>query len=313
MEVTPALPPELECAIFAYAALGLSATEIPVLFLVARRVKEWVEPFLVYRTVLLPPNSPDLEDDGFPRIPSDIFLNALHTKPPSFFGSVVRHLFIPRYADMSSIPPILAVCRGITALFVGCDLRPHHELLASFNSLERLSIRLDELFSGDQPVDVSSPMFAQITHLEVLDTSPSQLFVNSVCEAVGRIPQLTHLAFNSVEFCLSLPRYIRRSLRCVVLRHRWTDLRTPHMGGGALGRDARFVCVAGSADYETDWLRGVNGGDDYWARADALVTAKAAGQVKRECIISVNNGCNLTSVQEGSSVFRAQGNGASID
>ncbi|KAJ7045278.1 hypothetical protein C8F04DRAFT_1388810 [Mycena alexandri] len=262
MEITPALPPELECAIFAYAALGRSATEIPVLFLVARRVKEWIEPFLLYRTVLLPTNSPEFEGDASPRISSDIFLDALATKPPSFFESVVRHLFIPQDAHTSNIGPILTVCRGVTTLFAGCNLRPHRELLA-FNSLERLSIRLGELFPDTQPVNLLSPMFANITHLELLDTSPSGRFVNSVCEVVGRIAQLTHLAFNCVEFCAALPRYIRRSLRCVVLRHRWHDLRTPHDGGAALGHDARFVCVAGWAGYEADWLRGVNGGDDY--------------------------------------------------
>ncbi|KAJ7154063.1 hypothetical protein C8R46DRAFT_1197073 [Mycena filopes] len=281
--MTPALPPELQCAIFELAARDRSATQILVLFLVARRVKEWVEPFLWYRTVLLPPNPDGFEDDGFPRIPPDTFLAALTTKPRSFFESTVRNLFIPENATPSDIGPILTVCRGVTVLLAACNLRSHLNLLTPFTSLRRLSLHLAPLFPNPHPVNFRAiPIFAAITHLEILDRFPNAAFALEVCQRIGNgIPHLTHLAFHSAVFCVTFARYIRRTLLCVVLRHRFDNIRERHRAGEAMGHDNRFVCVAGWAEYEGDWLREVNRGDGCWGRADAFIAAKAARKVAR--------------------------------
>ncbi|KAJ7140450.1 hypothetical protein C8R46DRAFT_1361295 [Mycena filopes] len=281
--MTPALPPELECTIFELAARDRSSPQILVLFLVARRVKEWVEPFLWYRTVLLPPNPDGFEDDGFPRVPPDDFIAALTTKPRSFFESTVRHLFIPENATASDIGPILTVCRGVTVLLAACNLRPHLELLTPFTFLRRLSLHLVLLFPSPHPVDFRAiPIFAAITHLEILDRFPDAAFALEVCERIGDgIPHLTHLAFHSAAFCVPFARYIQRTLRCLVLRHRFDSIRPPHQAAEAMRPDQRFVCIAGWAEYEGDWLREVNRGDGCWGRADAFLAAKAAMKVSR--------------------------------
>jgi hypothetical protein len=48
--------------------------------------------------------------------------------------------------------------------------------------------------------------------------------------------------------------------------HPWTD-------------DDRFVLIHQEKSCSLDWLAGARAGDDYWAFADAFITARRAGKV----------------------------------
>ncbi|KAF7369482.1 hypothetical protein MVEN_00277900 [Mycena venus] len=83
------LPLELERDIFELCALSWPIS-IPKLMLVARCVKEWVEP-LLYRIIALGPYG---TVTGNPCFTDNIISSAIHQKPPTFFHSAVRHLML---------------------------------------------------------------------------------------------------------------------------------------------------------------------------------------------------------------------------
>ncbi|KAJ7025818.1 hypothetical protein C8F04DRAFT_1046121 [Mycena alexandri] len=231
----PVLPRELERIIFELVALTCP-TVIPVLMLVAHCVKRWYavsilfQPsrfFLQGRTSSLPCDFPHLRrirtpDSGFsPRSP-DALLNAISRKPPSFFTSSATHLFLleaPSFLTDKTVATILAACSGITSLRSGCNLLRHHDALGSLGSLRRLTVNVWSLLGSYGPGDFALPLFRNITHFELLESSISWQFDNHVCEGVVLMPQLTHLAFNFPGFCRQLvsflPQYAR--LRCLVL------------------------------------------------------------------------------------------------
>ncbi|KAJ7916867.1 hypothetical protein B0H13DRAFT_1573879, partial [Mycena leptocephala] len=112
----PSLPLELECTIFEIAALSCPVG-IPKLMLVAQRVKDWVEP-LLYRTVIVMPASTSREA-LIPICRPEKFMHLISTKPPSFFHSTVKTLYVGGIFPPQSeiiLPKILAACTGVTSL-----------------------------------------------------------------------------------------------------------------------------------------------------------------------------------------------------
>ncbi|KAJ6601998.1 hypothetical protein DFH09DRAFT_900153 [Mycena vulgaris] len=114
-------PPELERNIFEISALANPGT-IPRLILVARRVQEWLEPFL-YRVVFLANTPP------FPRLKLTILLRAIQNKPATFFRGAVRHLYIDNQVTDFEKRTILAACTGITNLCAPTRLTAHQKYL----------------------------------------------------------------------------------------------------------------------------------------------------------------------------------------
>ncbi|KAJ6534267.1 hypothetical protein B0H19DRAFT_1185649 [Mycena capillaripes] len=280
----PRLPPELECRIFEMAASAYTGG-IPNLMLVARRVKHWVEP-LLYRVLFLPITedweSHDWEMYGVPAIPVDTLMTALAHKPPWFFASAVRHILIDydlAKLSVSTVKTILAACPQVANLFDRSVFGADAEVLEGFQCLRRLAI--DASGAGNILMDFRAPIFRNVTHLELLDdwNLEDPDLGSRLCGKLGLIPHLTHVAFNAFLNSTAFSTGIRADTRlnCIVFFHSGLLFVDEHR---LLSDDARFVCMQ-QTDWRLDWLRGTDGGDDYWALADAFIAVKRAGKIDR--------------------------------
>ncbi|KAJ7652664.1 hypothetical protein DFH06DRAFT_1048238, partial [Mycena polygramma] len=204
--VEPRLPLELECTIFEMAALSCPST-IPALMRVAQRVRHWVEPIL-YRVVFMSSPSSSTKQllprhiEGFPLIPRDLLLQAIRDKPPSFFPSAVKHIFLDDWPvtlplQLSEVETILGACSRLSSLFGSCP-RTLNSLqfipaLDRLECLHHLFINLESLFEFT-PIDFAQPFLRNVTHLELADIHYD--FSNhptGLGEGLALLPHLTHL------------------------------------------------------------------------------------------------------------------------
>ncbi|KAF7362585.1 hypothetical protein MVEN_00607200 [Mycena venus] len=292
--VEPKLPPEMERVIFEIAALSRPVT-IPKLMLVARRVCSWVEP-LLYRVICVSDSQPI---DGFPHFTMDILEKALEAKQASFFQDAVRHVFVG-FTDFCppfffrQIESFMTACAGITTLCIADRYLPSFHMLNHLNvmPLQHLMVNLDAIFDGG--LYFSSPAFHDVTHLYILGSLVvASLNIWGTYETTNTsakdwemgltsIPHLTHFAFNRPRFRNIVYPALHECprLQCCIL------LCT--LGHGVDGtkwlpesRDIRFV-VDDLPDAQADWLSGVVGGQDMWARAEAVISARRAEQMRAE-------------------------------
>ncbi|KAJ7127593.1 hypothetical protein C8R43DRAFT_1210837 [Mycena crocata] len=254
------LPVELEREIFELTA-RLHPQCMPVLLLVAQRVKIWYRYFFrksVYR-----------------RSPGEIS-NMMRAKQASFFHERVRHICFARTSDPQDIAKILVVCTAAVniAFFnaeVGASLPP---VLAAL-PLQRLSATLGDLFYPSAP-DLEHPLFANITHLDILDWRDGGW---DMWDGLAGLPRLTHLSFNddisnsvcqgALDDCSALEVLVIVWSRRVVLEEDPYDR-------AELTVDSRFVMIV-VTKYLEDWETGARGGEDYWSRADQFVKKRRAG------------------------------------
>ncbi|KAJ7443714.1 hypothetical protein FB451DRAFT_1295434 [Mycena latifolia] len=240
---------------------------IPKLLLVARRVKQWLEP-LLFRVICLA-NRPAVLLDGTPRFEGKILLQAIKNKPNGFLNTAVRHLCIAHHRHEPETGTILAACRNTTNLCITYSLEPYTGYLEDL-PLRHLTLSLDF------PVSFSHSMFRHITHLEVLDS----LAVHDWKE-ITLIPHLTHFAFSDINVCHRVgPSLLEcRLLECVVLH---LDRLGPTVDERVLREaefpdDVRFVTMSEVAFY-ADWQRGAYTGEDFWLIAEGLVASKRANK-----------------------------------
>ncbi|KAJ6465313.1 hypothetical protein C8R45DRAFT_494473 [Mycena sanguinolenta] len=281
----PRLPPELERGIFEIAALA-RPNWIPVLMLVARRVKCWVEPFL-YRVVFLQSviMPEELHDLGLPNFAMDELDQRFHNCLRH-----VRYLLVDSEAERKNWP--LASCTGVTNLFAHFRCTP--DILTSisgFTDITYLTIDVRTLCGTAVPF----PLFLTVTHLELLDFYAQSGEVDSVCLNISLIPCLTHMALNmSLDTLLSHAALCAiTQLQCIVFLS--TD--EASLNGSPLLDDSRFVYIKEGLPYDTDWLNGAVFGEDYWSFADAFLAARRAGTIHRSRYRIVN-GKDLDYVEE---------------
>ncbi|KAJ6505248.1 hypothetical protein C8R45DRAFT_1181366 [Mycena sanguinolenta] len=265
----PRLPPELERGVFEIAALA-QPTWVPVLMLVARRVKCWVEPCL-YRVVFLSGGGMEkLHKLKLPRFNVD----ELDARFPNLRHS--KHLFIDRdYVRGTALKNWLLACTGVTNLFAYLRYTP--EMLTSisgFTNIAYLTIDVRALCSTAIPL----PLFLSVTHLELLDFSTQNEDVESVCLNISLIPCLTHIALNMYLDTLLSHAALHDivQLQCIVFLSTaapWDD--------SPLRDDGRFVCIEDELGYYIDRLNGAVFGQDYWSFADAFLAARRAGTINR--------------------------------
>ncbi|KAJ7766202.1 hypothetical protein B0H16DRAFT_1687206 [Mycena metata] len=260
------LPPDLERSIFEIIALS-HPTYITSLVRVAWRVKHWVEPML-YRVLVITPTGEKY--GGVPSIRATILLDRIDKKPSGFFPSSVRHLFPLNPAmgqlDAFAVDKILG---RISPHSASAPARP--QVLAI--------LAIDNLIGFE--VDFTHALFRNVTHLVI------PLTQGYLCTELAALPRLTHLAFCDpglvpfiAETLATLPQ-----IKCVVFLPQ-RNMISSLAGLGhldALLKDDRIVCAALGAEGTTtrDLIRGAAGGDDYWTRADALITSRRAGTVDR--------------------------------
>ncbi|KAJ7909979.1 hypothetical protein B0H13DRAFT_618153 [Mycena leptocephala] len=265
------LPPELERTIFEIVAL-LEPTNIPTLMRIAWRVKHWVEP-LLYRVIFL--SSIVIHNmHGFPVAPLDIWLEAISKKSASFVESSVSHIFLDSDSadgtELSVLDVILAP--RVKNLFCFDASAPRYlPVLDRLQCLSRLTIDVGPLFAPDA-IDFTAPLFRNLTHLEFLDDGDG--LPSDIGPGLALIPNLTHVAFNSVTDVAALHASVRTNmrLRCIV----FFTLSETHLDSD----DTRVLGIH-QTNFRVDWLRGAATGEDYWALADAFIAAKHAGKVDR--------------------------------
>ncbi|KAJ7131347.1 hypothetical protein C8R44DRAFT_871842 [Mycena epipterygia] len=285
MPPAPILPPELQREILESAAL-LSTTSIPKLLLIAKRVKIWLEP-LLYQVVVFRDPLPGHVCFTFQQL-----LAAIRSKPAYFAPDHVHHLYIDYGIFVQTdIEPLLAACTGVHNLvLINNDNSPRPWLLPRLSAmpLQRLSVNLTNLFAP-APVDFTHPLFAHITHLDLLYDVQGTW---ADWAGLTSMPRLTHLSFDPVlsirmrathrTMAPSILRGVLEhcpALRVLVLL--WSPVQDSAMELDseivadldlyALAQDQRLVIMQLASSYTHDWQTGARGGDDYWRRAEALV------------------------------------------
>ncbi|KAJ7182937.1 hypothetical protein C8R43DRAFT_1116550 [Mycena crocata] len=258
-EDLPFLPPEIEREIFEMTA-DLHPRTIPVLLLVCHRVHEWIE-IVKYNTVT-------------------------SSGTTSFFRDRVRHFFyMPKFevesADRFSdneLSEILAACSGIQSLVMMTPVGP--TVLSSSESIHprRLAVYLNALLPADSRLDLTHPMFAFVTHLDLFDKSRDLRG-----RSLSLLPSLTHLGLFQLNDPLDATGLLQtcKNLQVLIGMRAYYLPETKFGGPGPVTDDPRLLSmVVDDVDYEDDWLIGTRGGLDFWARADAFVAKRRRGEIK---------------------------------
>ncbi|KAJ7204155.1 hypothetical protein GGX14DRAFT_647683 [Mycena pura] len=260
------LPSELERIVFKLAALDRPSS-IPTLIRVAWRVKQWVEP-LLYRTLVIN----DSPIDGIPSCDMDTFRRIAETKSPDFLADAVRNVMIGP-TPISQLQTILSACRGIQNLYFSghvfvqrttIDILPLRHLYCWLRSVFDLCGRS------------VCTRFAHLTHLYLRD-DPWHGDAAQVAATLTQIPNLTHFAMNRTPH----PAFYSQILdACTHLRvlvvlpgEVWGVEEYPVLS------DVRLVKMWPQS-YKTDWKLGISTGDDFWARAEAIVADRISGEVE---------------------------------
>ncbi|KAJ7060805.1 hypothetical protein C8F01DRAFT_175231 [Mycena amicta] len=302
---SPHLPPELELIIFEMAARW-EPTSIPTLVLVAKRIREWIEP-LLYRTLVFT-SSDCATVKGMPGCDLDIFAQIVASKSEAFLRGAVKNVMAPSLTG-NNIRAILKACPGLENIYIiwGNTLRgallPAPSLPPSskkeslgpdsppcdptYPPLRHLYCQLELLFDVANIDFATHPTFQHVTHLELFgdpfeDFTDEVLAVSEGYSRVLTIPNLTHFAVNdcpAFSICAELLCGHSRLQLFVVLIHESSPRPGPEHR--ALTEDVRFVMMD-VKEYKDDWQYGRMTGDDYWARAEAFVARRRAGNLSRD-------------------------------
>ncbi|KAF8155326.1 hypothetical protein K438DRAFT_1862608, partial [Mycena galopus ATCC 62051] len=273
-ESPPAFPPELEREVFKICAVSRPAT-IPKLMLVARRVKEWVEP-LLYRIVCIGPRPPP----GFPRFLMEIIMPAIRRKPSRFFEAAVRHLMIRYYQDQDEVGEILDVCTGVQHLSLAYVDDSWLDRIVSF-PLERLQLDYCESRALMRVLAPEHTLCRRLTHLEITGFIAHD--AHAVCDALIALPYLSHLAFSNSQFVHSCPQLLEscKHLRALVFRTLFTEeIQTHH---AVLERNVRFVQFSWeflrANEGTVDWHIGAQGGVDTWIQIEHFIAKRRSREI----------------------------------
>ncbi|KAJ7136388.1 hypothetical protein C8R43DRAFT_1132537 [Mycena crocata] len=278
-------PLDLEREIFELSARSRPST-IPTLMLVAWRVKTWVEP-LLYGTILLPtrPNDSDTKVGGIPIHDWEAVIDLIQTRP-EFLAQSVRGLLLCHRQGVKhqeSIELILRACSNVENLWIGSAILAHLLPVLERLPLTHLYCYISDIFGSQQDAHFTHPLFAQITHLELFDTSDypeDDTFLPEVWSHIVLIPNLTHLAFNDVIFlplCLTVLQSCHSMCVVVVLLPGGLENEDDDLVS-ELTKDPRFITMA-CIFYVKDWQMGRHSGVDYWARAEDLVAKRKCGEI----------------------------------
>ncbi|KAJ6495176.1 hypothetical protein C8R45DRAFT_986295 [Mycena sanguinolenta] len=265
----PRLPRELEHRAFQIAALA-HPRRIPILMLVARRVKVWIEP-LMYRVVFLRATTIGEPDNlGLPFFAADALEQRSH-----LWLQHVRYLLIDdAFVQGKALQSWLLACTSVTNL---CALlRCSSAILSavsSFTNIQYLTIDVRVLCGR------TLPFLFTVTHLDLLHFGGvGQDDVTRMVRNISLMPRLTHIALNSrLDELLSHAALCAiAKLQCIVFFNAVAPLAV-----SPLLDDPRSVCIDDGGTYYTDWLRAAVFGEDYWSFADAFLAARQAGTIDR--------------------------------
>ncbi|KAJ6453542.1 hypothetical protein C8R45DRAFT_1112417 [Mycena sanguinolenta] len=262
---SPFFPLELEREIFENTAT-MHPEAVNNLLLVSHRVREWIER-IRYRMVA-PPRL--LSATCRPRGLLQLIQSS--SKPASFFRDRVQYLFIEGLFRQD-LDRVLSVCNGIRSLvlFQSC----WHVPCLSGTRARRLALFLDDLYQSKRSPHL--PMFALVTHVDLFDISFRDAIVGDIFAHLTLMPALTHLCMWQGSLGpLALLDVLARCGGIEALIGQPRALVAPQIPD-----DVRFVSMLLSdLDYALDWAIGIQGGLDFWARADAFISKRCRGEIK---------------------------------
>ncbi|KAF8898080.1 hypothetical protein CPB85DRAFT_1440033 [Mucidula mucida] len=181
-------PPDLERHIFELAAFSFPGQAVKLATL-SREIRAWMER-LLYGTVVLD----SLKD-------SALFIRTLlEDKPPTFFATHVKNLYITSFVSDQHAQRIISVCTGVSSLVYWS--RAPVDLPR--DTIHRLSINGTGLVSHQR---------ASLTHLDIVDPTPS-----TDMAVVFALPRLTHLSIGELRSDWILPTLNEVLAQCVELK-----------------------------------------------------------------------------------------------
>ncbi|KAJ7737351.1 hypothetical protein B0H16DRAFT_1891686 [Mycena metata] len=263
----PVLPMDIEREVFEATAY-FHHKSIPTLLLVAHRVKKWVEP-LLYRVVVF--THARVRNDDFTTRLSIALQSRTRSHSDSDLLRHVHHLLFTQ-TDSRPLHEVLAKCTAVQNLVLLHFPRDSGFLpLISGMPLRRLTTTLSDLFFP-APIDFAHPLFAHLTHLELVDNFRQSDWDG--WKGLALIPNLTHLAF-----LFEIPAPIINgaladcpALQILIILESWpTEVSV---------QDPRFLIMKAPPLFE-DWNIGARGGDDLWVRAEKFIARRKSSEVER--------------------------------
>ncbi|KAJ7761820.1 hypothetical protein B0H16DRAFT_539978 [Mycena metata] len=277
----PRLPADLEREILTTAASVLPIRHIPNIILVARRVQIWVTPML-YRSFVVC-NSPPSEDSLTLRRTPNEFRRMISLSPTAAAADI-HSLCIPDWLHSGQIGDFLNACSGIETLAIFGISVVVPTLLPALAKmpLRRLSLELLPLFGAvpglDFTVDFRHQIFSRLTHLTIQDI-PEENPDPGMWAGLVELPFLTHLAFTNWHLppifntilaqCQALQVFV---LKCSAVHIAHTE------GLGYFAHDPRAVVLV-VKKFQEDWEAGVDGGQDFWKRAEKFLEKRRTGEI----------------------------------
>ncbi|KAJ7863683.1 hypothetical protein B0H13DRAFT_2070044 [Mycena leptocephala] len=271
----PTLPTELERLIFEIAAITHPYC-MPSMLRVAHRIKIWIEPLLYGLLTILPESAPypDTKTLFVRRIPD--IRKLVNRKPASFLRQHVRHVCFIGFPSDDIVLQLLSACDAAIDLNLAFPTSSALISLVENLPLRRLCVDIKRHTTYHRPPPrFTLPCFSRLSHLHLYGADEGEW---ATWSGLRSLPCLTHLSFERDAAPVAI--WHNALLKCpflevlVVLCDAGSaiEITTPYESVGA---DPRFVHLR-LADYLADWECGARGGEDYWARADAVVNARRA-------------------------------------
>ncbi|KAH8806858.1 hypothetical protein DL96DRAFT_1717540 [Flagelloscypha sp. PMI_526] len=257
----PRLPADLECRIFTTSA-SANQTTIASLLLVARRVREWIEPLRFRCLVFGVPSSSY-------QFASPAKYNLLASKTPSFLATHTKSFLIRGsivYDDYNKIFSLLVSSsfRGLTELAFwidGGDLPGPW----SFPHLRRLSFNVIHIFSFYDVLQKHPSQTLGITHLKLVFSAISEL-----PGLTPQLPALSHIQttwMGSDEGHDALQKLLELNQIVVVIIEAHSSQRGFHTRWPILLHPK--IVYSDVNDWESEWRAQATGQPDFWEKAEA--------------------------------------------
>ncbi|KAJ7259208.1 hypothetical protein C8J57DRAFT_1515284 [Mycena rebaudengoi] len=255
----PSFPLELERDIFEIAATHWHPKTMPTLLVVARRVRQWIEP-LLYRTLVM-------GREGCLLNPTAL----LHIQPTTL--KHVQNLLVwNTLACRSDLLRVLPLCSGVQRLAF-FDIPNAPPVLPA---LEQMPLPVQYLSliktSALDLIDPTRPLFRTLTHLDMIDGIVERPLDFNFAE----LPALTHLSMLHVlvsKIWIWTAWYSGQA-------HQSTDV------------DPRFVMMFLRPFpnlWVDDWTVGATGGNDFWTRTELFIDKRRRGKVEPgKCLLPLH-------------------------
>ncbi|CAA7270697.1 unnamed protein product [Cyclocybe aegerita] len=237
--------------------------------LVARRVRQWLEPEL-YRIIRS-------GDDGkvIPPLYKSNYPHTVAGRTPDLeriarFGPHVRHILLQNRPS-EEIGKILQLCpnvRNLAIWIIHGSCRHLVPILEVLKSLRRLSFDPSYFFQDyydDWKVPLDLPAFSRLTHLEIINASPHW----KKWKKLASMHALTHLALAGIVDGALVERILKECQHLELLVTFYLD--KPSMDLQiASKRDLRAVQLRSVTNHLEHWECGARGGEDFWVTAEKV-------------------------------------------